>query len=538
MLGNIAQLILYNNYIMNKLFKKNLLVTFFLLSFCVIHAKTVNLSDFTSGRNLKQAFEAAIKTMSDNDVLFVKAGTYTMNELIFITKKITIRGAKNNKTVFIKTNNPKGVDRRYCFVTTKNGVKFENLVIDGNRKVTRTIINTNNRFGIKVLDCVIRNAAPAVGLYFGASGISSEIKVGNAWREGTATDGLVVKRTTFNNIQNVCIYIINRNTNVSGKEIRSLSPITIESCVFKNYRRAITADCGNDYRDPDCRSSKRRFSTKINTVISDCVFELAEAWHVDAVQASNIQILNNVMKGPKITPNSDVIPLACLHIEELSNNILIKDNQMDSSIEKCIMIDIEATRKWRTCDKEYAKDDVNRYAPEWTVKDMRIVDNTFTGKALFAISGNDTKDITITKNQFKDFTGRRIIYFKKGKEGACNVFFPVGSQTNTNKNVDKSKVRIEWKAGCGDTNPFRKQLVTEAEIDNEVFLSVNNKVLSVNSSSDIELLTVYALSGAPLYESSSVPSNSTINFQSLDAGVYIVTTVTKEGKQKSSKLIF
>ena len=41
--------------------------------------------------------------MSEDDVLLIDPGTYNMNELVFINKKITIQGTDaDNKPVFIK----------------------------------------------------------------------------------------------------------------------------------------------------------------------------------------------------------------------------------------------------------------------------------------------------------------------------------------------------------------------------------------------------------------------------------------------------
>jgi len=220
-------------------------------------AKNVKLSDYLSLGTIAKAFNSAQQSMSEDDVLLIDPGTYNMNELVFINKKITIQGTDaDNKPVFIKVSSSATNNSRYIFVVNADQVKFENLVLDGANIIKNAIINTNDKTGVQVINCLLKNTGyetVTTGSYSGASAIASETLYNGNYKPGTPTSGLIVKGCDFLNIGNVCVYVINRNTIVAGREINKIDPVIVENCSFTNYNRGIIADCGNDYEIPNCR---------------------------------------------------------------------------------------------------------------------------------------------------------------------------------------------------------------------------------------------------------------------------------------------
>jgi len=504
--------------------------------FKTVTAKEVQLTDFTAGSTIKQAFSNAIATISDGDTLLIGIGTYEMDELIFIDKKITVKGINSGNRPLFKKVASSATNNKYLFIVGTNAVKFENLILDGDNIITGALINTNDKEDVQVDNCLLKNtgySTVVTGSYSGASGIASETLYNGSYKPGTPTSGLIVKNCEFLEIGNVCVYVINRNTIVAGREINIIKPLTVENCTFTNYNRGIIADCGNDYEIPGCKSSKLRYVTNLNgSTYKNNKFGQADLWHIGKVQAKNVNIIGNEMAGPKDTEEHKSDPITCIHLEEMSDSILIQNNTFINSIGRGKMIDIQARKKWETCDTPYAANDINRYVPEWVPKGVKIIGNSFSGNASICLDGFDINGIVITRNDFTGFTGKWMVNYVKGAVGCCNIILP---NTGDDKNIglDISKVNIIWADGCADTDPYKIPLdnvsfnIKQKNI--ELYPNPANDFITVNTQKDT-VIYIIDTSGRILITQNVANSSERIDVSKLSCGIYFVKTGDKASK--------
>jgi len=305
---------------------------------------------------------------------------------------------------------------------------------------------------------------------------------------------------------------------------------------------------GNDYEIPNCKSSKLRYQTNLNgSTYKNNTFGQADLWHIGKVQATNVNIIGNEMAGPKDTEEHKSDPITCIHIEELSDSILIQNNTLTNSLTRGKIIDIQCRKKWMDCDTKYPTNDVNRFEPTWVPKGVKILDNTFSGPVNVCIAGYDIKGIVIARNNFTECIGNKIVNFEKGGAGCCDITMPV-SGPNKNTGIIESKIHIEWEAGCTDNNAYKDLPdvgITSIYKNSDRMIkiypnpSVNTDFINIcfnENPGKVINITISNLEGRVVYKSNQNVGKAVVPSVDLVKGMYIVM-VENENKLFTSKLM-
>lgn len=321
--------------------KKKFYLLFLLLSFTpYLFAQAQETIDFGPNRSASQnsaRIDALLRSLRNNPngprIITFSEGVFNFNNPITIrSENVRFKGApvENNESpitilrnispdnssnaFIILGNNSTRVDRVTGAVTLGNtgtnpvGVKdiaFEDLIINNNFRTragsSGTIIDNNDSQGTILENVTLKNSD--------FNGIAA--------RNGNACHGLIVLDSRFENIFNMCIALVNRDSDQYGSELRALrAPFRIENTVFgEGAAVGIEADCGNDFftdaeslaasatvlegREINGGGKRHAFPTNLrNSLLRNNTFGRCRRWNIGMVQASNLRVLGNTINGP------------------------------------------------------------------------------------------------------------------------------------------------------------------------------------------------------------------------------------------------
>lgn len=438
---------------------KSFIVTLLIVisNFCV-HAQTRTARPADIDQIAKWGNDGSTKK-----IIFT-AGLFEFPKALTLTNdNLVLEGAGTNKTVL------KLIQISSVFIDAKgNNYKIANLTLDGGMN--------QKGFG----DVIFRFNKSKGHQFENVEFTNSKWNAINAVT-GYATDGLMVKKCVFSNIDFMGIQIFNRNTSKRGGEvILSVDKVLVDSCVFKEgYETGISSDNGND-REDNGNGTGRRYteSSSLNgTLIQNCTFEKSKQFHIALVQTEDVIVQNNSFAGMTDDAGKGCQPI---HVEQFCHNIEIYNNvfSMSNTVSQpynCInMTGIEGHKRvtqerpsatyatWTynlsggnkrrasvqcansgNVDKD-CKRDVHAYGP----RNIFIAGNTFNAsskfdKIIFISEGENIqvgtkKNGTISLNKFEGITDKmEKIVFAGNDEGCGTVLIRAG------QNIIKSNVGIK-----------------------------------------------------------------------------------------------
>ncbi|QVY65981.1 T9SS type A sorting domain-containing protein [Polaribacter sp. Q13] len=402
---------------------------------------------------------------------------------------------------------------------------------------------------------------------------------------GYATDGMVVKRCEFSNIDDGVIQIFNRNTaSRNGEVIVKVDKVVIDSCIFRSgYLNAIISDNGNDRRNSgDGTGTRYTESTSLSgTEITNNLFEKTMQFHIGMVQTSDVIIRNNTFMG--IADNTGSGGQA-LHFEQFLRNFEIYDNtfHMSNTVDQAYqyiyfhgteghkrVTQERPSNTYATWTYEYngsnerrasttctstghidpdCKRQVHIYGP----RNVYIAGNTFNASTKISrfiiftegenIQIGTKKDGTLALNQFMGGDDNTLKITFTGKDEGCGDVLIRANQGILESNIDIGDVSYDLPAVR-----LTKPIVVEGTLGLPNSLIVNKPLFYPNPASKfIKLNKIYHLKSANIVTFSGQVvkqfSQQEINQQELDLsniipGVYILKMQTFKGEIVADKLI-
>lgn len=241
---------------------------------------------------------------------------------------------RNSGDVVFGTNNSNPVGTR--------NIAFEDLVINNDFRThsrsNSTVINNNDSQGTRLTNVHV---------------MRSDFKGIESSNSG-ALHGLIVEDSRFSEIFDICIFIMNRDSDQYGSRITSLrAPFSVTNTDFDDGAAVgIEIDCGNDFfvdrqsrsvdeqvllgnRTVTAGGKRHAFPTNLeNSIIEGNTFGRCRRWHIAGVQASNFRVVDNRMNGPGAfdSLNGQSRPensnSSNFHFEQFTHDVIIERNVM------------------------------------------------------------------------------------------------------------------------------------------------------------------------------------------------------------------
>lgn len=453
-------------------------------------------------------FEDFIDAHPDEVIELEADKVYLFSNPITISNKVVIKGTDQGSVLKLNKSQTSG----YFITCGHPEIVFKNLTINGNMKVNKSIVNINDMDDITFNNVLIKNSGhTAIG----------------AWN-GQACHGLTVNGCTFSNIHEMCIKIINRDTDKYGSMITKLrGPVIVKNCTFNTgCSKIVEADCGNDdfviddESDPrwviEDRDGGRRYEYTTDlagSIVEDNHFKTYKSWALGLIQAGNIKFRNNTIEGPSssATSNNSVV-----HMEQLCNKVEISGNtmEMNSGIGNPIFISMAAKEGRQRLSEEpriiavvgrggftgnsgnntvrgsdncpagtntlTCKKTIHEFGP----RDIYIYDNTFIAssqiKSVIQFTDGENIKIGLTKagisspNDYAGLSGIDIskakIFINKGDQGSCDVEInePQLSMDSISDFDIASDAQLGGVASCITINGSNTRLISSSDIVEEI----------------------------------------------------------------------
>lgn len=369
-------------------FKKIVFALFFLTMVINTNAKTI---DFDATRNSGEAVDTAINRImntiaADNDIILFNSTSYDLAGKGFtISKEVTLQGITPSSI----NRNIRGADDAaiatlFINATTirlySNNIKLKNIAIIESYNTSKYSVLIDLIHPSYTNDTADKNQW-FTGIDFNnvrLSGGGYQVRTGNGIG------------ATFTNVSFVSFKVIGLWFNRVGK-VDSHPKVLWDHCLFSPRNDLAT---GTDFNGGTIEFNDRAISFDAGNE------EYPVVWNHNYSKIDNCLIVNTGFgassRGRAVIFSNNIFDdnvggVDLIHIEEYSSDFTIENNQF-----KCN----NASSKVIVLDRELQ-----------VVKDVRILNNTITGKYQFFISAYAPNNITITGNDFTNASGSACMNF-------------------------------------------------------------------------------------------------------------------------------